>query len=40
LQEASERVCVVEEGIRQYVKIITNQTLNMKNDDYVPKKEG
>jgi hypothetical protein len=35
LKEASERVCVVEEGISQYIKIITNQTLKVKNDDYV-----
>lgn len=40
LKEAAERVNVVEEGIRQYIKIIASQSLGMKNDAYAPKKEA
>lgn len=28
---------MVEKGVRQYVKIIASQSLNMKNDDYIIK---
>ncbi|XP_072760619.1 atypical kinase COQ8B, mitochondrial [Anoplolepis gracilipes] len=40
LKEITERASVVEEGIRQYIKIITNQSLGIKNDEYPPKKEA
>lgn len=39
MKEVSERISVVEEGIKQYIKITANQTLDIKNDDYTPKKE-
>lgn len=38
LKEATERISVVEEGIKQYIKI-TSQTLDIKNDGYTPKKK-
>lgn len=34
-----ERVSVVEEGIRQYIKVNVSQTLDVKNNAYVPEKE-
>ncbi|KMQ96648.1 chaperone activity of bc1 complex- mitochondrial-like protein, partial [Lasius niger] len=40
LKEVTERASVVEEGIRQYIKIIARQSLGMKNDAYAPKKEA
>ncbi|KAM0724468.1 Atypical kinase COQ8B, mitochondrial [Formica fusca] len=40
LKEATERVSVVEKGIRQYIKIIASQNLGIKNDDYAPKKKA
>ncbi|KAL6442096.1 hypothetical protein ACFW04_002424 [Cataglyphis niger] len=40
LKEATERVSVVEKGIRQYIRIIANQNLGIKNDDYAPKKKA
>lgn len=40
MKEATERVSVVEKGIRQYIKIIANQNLGIKNDDYAPKKKA
>lgn len=40
MKEVSERISVVEEGIKQYIKITASQTLDIKNDgDYTPKKE-
>ncbi|XP_029156008.1 atypical kinase COQ8B, mitochondrial [Nylanderia fulva] len=39
LKEVTERASVVEEGIRQYIKIIASQSLGVKNDAYSPKKE-
>ncbi|XP_011639644.1 atypical kinase COQ8B, mitochondrial isoform X1 [Pogonomyrmex barbatus] len=39
LKETTERVAIVEEGIKQYIKIIVNQTLDIKDDSYTPKKE-
>lgn len=40
MKEATERVSVVEKGIRQYIKIIASQNLGIKNDDYAPKKKA
>lgn len=40
MKEVTERASVVEEGIRQYIKIIARQSLGMKNDAYAPKKEA
>ncbi|XP_014469146.1 PREDICTED: aarF domain-containing protein kinase 4 [Dinoponera quadriceps] len=39
LIEVAERVNIVEEGIKQYVKANVSQTLNVKNNAYIPKKE-
>ncbi|XP_011869571.1 PREDICTED: aarF domain-containing protein kinase 4 isoform X2 [Vollenhovia emeryi] len=39
LKEVTERISVVEEGIKQYIKITANQTLDIKNNGYTPKKE-
>ena len=39
LKEVTERVSVVEEGIRQYIKIIVNQSLGVKNDAYTTLKK-
>lgn len=36
-KEVTERMNVVEEGIKQYVKIIAGQSLGRKNDDYLVK---
>lgn len=39
LKEVTERMCSVEEGIKQYIKVTANQTLDIKNNSYTPKKE-
>lgn len=39
MKEVTERINVVEEGIKQYVKIIANRTLDIKNNDYISKKK-
>lgn len=39
LKEVTERISVVEEGIKQYIKITVSQTLDIKNNGYIPKKE-
>ncbi|XP_077259868.1 ubiquinone biosynthesis protein COQ8, mitochondrial isoform X1 [Temnothorax americanus] len=39
LKEVTERISVVEEGIKQYIKITASQTLDIKNNGYIPKKE-
>jgi len=39
LKEVTERICMVEEGIKQYIKVTANQTLDIKNNSYTPKKE-
>lgn len=39
LKEVTERISVVEEGIKQYIKITASQTLDIKNNNYIPKKE-
>ncbi|XP_012538251.1 atypical kinase COQ8B, mitochondrial isoform X2 [Monomorium pharaonis] len=38
LRDVIERISVVQEGIKQYIKITTNQTLDIKYN-YIPKKE-
>lgn len=38
MKEVIERINVVEEGIKQYIKLTTSQTLDIKNNDYIPKK--
>lgn len=39
LKDVTERIYTVEEGIRQYVKIMVTQSLGMKSDTSMPKKE-
>jgi len=39
LKEVTERVSVVEEGIKQYFKVILSQTLDITNNVHIPKKE-
>ncbi|KAL0132178.1 hypothetical protein PUN28_000152 [Cardiocondyla obscurior] len=39
LKEIGERIIVVEEGIKQYIKVTANQTLDVKSNSYVPKKK-
>jgi len=39
LKEVTERISVVEEGIKQYFKVILSHTLDMTNNVYTPKKE-
>jgi len=39
LKEITERISVVEKGIKQYIKVTANQTFDIKNNDYTPKKE-
>ncbi|XP_070163350.1 atypical kinase COQ8B, mitochondrial [Polyergus mexicanus] len=40
LKEVTERVSVVEKGIRQYIKIIASQNLGIKDNDYSLKKKA
>ncbi|KYN40731.1 Chaperone activity of bc1 complex-like, mitochondrial [Trachymyrmex septentrionalis] len=40
LREITERINVVEKGIKQYIKITANQILDIKSNDYIPKKES
>jgi len=39
LKEVTERISVVEEGIKQYFKVILSQILDITNNVYIPKKE-
>ncbi|XP_011156488.1 atypical kinase COQ8B, mitochondrial isoform X1 [Solenopsis invicta] len=39
LKDVTERISVVEEGIKQYIKVAASQTLDIQNNDYIPKKE-
>ncbi|KAG5339534.1 COQ8B kinase, partial [Acromyrmex charruanus] len=39
LKEITERISVVEKGIKQYIKVTADQTFNIKSNDYTPKKE-
>ncbi|XP_011689242.1 PREDICTED: aarF domain-containing protein kinase 4 isoform X2 [Wasmannia auropunctata] len=39
LKEVTERISMVEEGIKQYIKVTASQTLNIKNNGRTPKKE-
>ena len=40
MREITERINVVEKGIKQYIKITANQILDIKSNDYIPKKES
>jgi hypothetical protein len=39
LKDVTERIYTVEEGIKQYAKIMVTQALGMKTNTYVPRKE-
>ncbi|EGI62215.1 PREDICTED: aarF domain-containing protein kinase 4 [Acromyrmex echinatior] len=39
LKEITERISVVEKGIKQYIKVTTNRTFNIESNDYTLKKE-
>lgn len=39
LKEVIERISVVEEGIKQYIKVTASQILDIKSNSYIPKRE-
>lgn len=39
LKDVVEHINVIEEGIKQYIKVTASQTLNIKDNSYILKKE-